>query len=90
VPSSVRCAALRFRCKACREDFSITSGTLSAYHKLPLRTYLAATAIFINCQYKTAFVLAHKMREAMAFELKGMHVGGEGETVEVDGGYFGG
>ena len=41
-------------------------------------------------QYKTAFVLAHKLREAMASELKGMRLGGDGETVEVDGGYFGG
>ena len=29
--------ALRFRCKACRKDFSITSGTLFAFHKMPLR-----------------------------------------------------
>ena len=36
--------ALRFRCK----DFSITSGTLFAFHKMPLRTYLAAIAIFVN------------------------------------------
>ena len=84
---------------------SITSGTLFAYHKMPLRTHLAAMAIFCNevkgksalalsrdldCQYKTAFVLARKMREAMATKLKGMRVGGDGETVEVDGGYFGG
>jgi hypothetical protein len=97
--------ALRFRCKACRKDFSITSGTLFAFHKMPLRQYLAAIGIFCNevkgkaalalsrdldCQYKTAFVLAHKMREAMAFELRGMRIGGDGETVEVDGGYFGG
>jgi transposase-like protein len=95
--------APRWRCKACRKSFSITSGTLFAYHKLPLRSYLAATAIFINevkdksaptlsrdldVQYKTAFVLAHKLREAMASELKGMQIGGE--TVEVDDGYFGG
>lgn len=97
--------ALRFRCKVYRKDFSITSGTLFASHKLPLRDYLAATVIFINevkgksalalsrdldVQYKTAYVLAHKLREAMATELKGMHLGGEGETVEIDGGYFGG
>lgn len=97
--------SLRFRCKACRKDFSITSGTLFAHHKMPLRTYLAAIAIFVNevkgksalalsrdldVQYKTAFVLAHKLREAMASELRGMQVGGDGETVEVDGGYFGG
>src|SRR5271154_79509 len=41
---------LRFRCrhKECGKDFTITSGTLFASHKLPLRTYLAAIAIFSN------------------------------------------
>ncbi len=96
---------LRFRCKACRKDFSITSGTIFAHHKMPLRNYLAAIAIFVNevkgksalamsrdlgTAYKTAFVLTHKLREAMATELKGMLMGGEGETVEIDGAYFGG
>ena len=97
--------ALRFRCKACRKDFSITSGILLASPKLDLRDYVSAIAIFVNeckgksalalsrdldVQYKTAFVLSHKLREAMASELKGMRVGGDDETVEVDGGYFGG
>ena len=39
---------LRWRCKACRGDFSITSGTLFAWHKLPLRTYLLAIVAFCN------------------------------------------
>jgi transposase-like protein len=97
--------APRFRCRACVKDFTITSGTLFASHKLPLRAYLAAIAIFcnevkgksalalgrdLNVSYKCAFVLLHKLREAMAEELKGRTVGGEGKTVEVDGGYFGG
>ncbi len=97
--------APRWRCKACRKDFSVTSGTLFAFHKMPLRNYLAAIAIFcnevkgksalalsrdLNVQYKTAFVLAHKLREAMASELKGMRIGGDGETAEIDGAYFGG
>jgi|SRR5579862_1478496 len=97
--------APRFRCRACVKDFTITSGTLFASHKLPLRCYLAAIAIFcnevkgksalalsrdLNVSYKCAFVLLHKLREAMAAELKGRVVGGEGKTVEVDGGYFGG
>lgn len=97
--------ALRFRCRACKKDFSITSGTLFASHKLPLRGYLAAIAIFCNevkgksalalsrdlgVSYKAAFVLLHKLREAMALELKGRIVGGEGKVAEVDGGYFGG
>src|ERR1700683_4512837 len=96
---------LRFRCKACRGDFTVASGTIFDSHKLPLRAYLMAIAIFANevkgkaalalsrdlgVQYKTAFVLAHKLREAMAAEVRGMQVGGEGKTVETDGGYFGG
>jgi len=74
-------------------------------HKLPLKAYLAAIAIFCNevkgksmlalsrdlgTQYKTAFVLAHKMREAMASEMRGINIGGEGRKAEIDGGYFGG
>jgi transposase-like protein len=97
--------APRWRCKACRKSFSVTSGTLFASAKMPLRNYLAAIAIFVNevkgksalalsrdldVQYKTSFVLAHKIRESMASELKGMQIGGEGKIVETDGGYFGG
>ena len=70
-----------FKCKACASQFSVTSGTIFASHKLPLRDYLAAIALFVNgakgvsmlqmsrdldVQYKTAFVLCHKLREAMA------------------------
>jgi transposase-like protein len=98
--------AARWRCKACQKDFSVTSGTLFAHHKMPLRSYLLAIAIFCNevkgksmlamardlgVQYKTSFVLAHKMREAMASEVKATPtVGGEGKQAEIDGGYFGG
>ena len=97
--------APRWRCKACRKDFSVTSGTLFAFHKLPLRAYLMAVAIFTNevkgksmlalsrdlgVQYKTSFVLAHKIREAMASEVRKTEIGGPGKRAEVDGGYFGG
>ena len=97
--------APRFRCRACVKDFTITSGTLFASHKLPLRCYLAAIALFCNevkgksalalsrelsVSYKCAFVLLHKLREAMAAELKGRVIGGDGKVAEVDSGYFGG
>ena len=97
--------ALQFECKACKAHFSITSGTLFASHKLPLRIYLAAIAVFINevkgksmlamsrdlgLSYKAAFVLCHKMREAMAAEIKRRQLGGAGAEVSVDGAYFGG
>jgi hypothetical protein len=44
----------------------------------------------LGLSYKSAFVLLHKLRQAMPEELKGRVVGGEGEEAEVDGGYFGG
>lgn len=37
--------SLRFRCKGCKKDFTITSGTQFDSHKLPLRGYLAAIAV---------------------------------------------
>jgi len=48
------------------------------------------TASSRSLSYKSAFVLLQKLREAMAEEMKGRVVGGEGKTAEVDGGYFGG
>ncbi len=76
-----------------------------AWHKLPLRSYLVAVAGFCNqakgksmlafsreldVQYKTAFVLAHKLRDSMASSVKGLQIGGEGRLAEIDGVYFGG
>lgn len=95
----------RWRCKACGADFSVTSNTLFAWHKLPIKSYLMAIAVFCNevkgksmlalcrdldVQYKTAFVLAHKLREAMASAARTLRIGGEGRTAEIDGAYFGG
>lgn len=41
----------------------------------------------LDCQYETAFVLAHKLREAMTAADKGKKLSGE---VEIDGMYTGG
>jgi len=93
----------KFKCKACHHQFSVTSGTIFASRKMDFVDLLAAICIIVNaskgvsmvqlsrdldCQYKTAFVLTHKLREAMAMEI---HTGEvlEGH-VEIDGAYFGG
>ena len=93
----------KFKCKGCGHQFSVTSGTIFASRKMAFVDLLAAICITINaakgvsmlqlsrdldCQYKTAFVLAHKLREAMALEVQT----GEVLTghVEIDGAYFGG
>jgi hypothetical protein len=93
------------RAKECRADFTVTSGTLFHSHKLPLKSYLLAVVLFANevkgknalamsrevgLSYKASFVLCHKMREAMAQEMKEEGIGGDNETVETDGAYFGG
>src|SRR5262245_55316005 len=96
------CASRRiFKCKDCKAQFSVTSGTLFANRKLAMRDYLAAIALFVNgakgvsmlqigrdlnVSYKTAFVLCHKLREAMA-SAQPTQLSGE---VEIDGAYFGG
>ena len=92
----------KFKCVACHHQFSVTSGTIFASRKLSFTDLLAAIVIFVNgakgisalqmsrdldVQYKTAFVLSHKLREAMALEDEGQKLAGE---VEVDGAYFGG
>lgn len=88
-----------WKCKACNHQFSVTSGTIFASRKLSIREILMAIALFVNAakgisalqlardlgvQYRTAFVLSHKLREAMKADCR---LSGE---VEVDGGYFGG
>ncbi len=35
-------------------------------------------------------MLAHKIREAMAAEVRTQPIGGDGKRAEIDGGYFGG
>lgn len=92
----------KFKCVACYHQFSVTSGTIFASRKMNFTDLLAAIVIFVNgakgvsalqvsrdldCQYKTAFVLSHKLREAMAREQIGRTLNG---VVEIDGGYFGG
>ncbi|MDB5678200.1 IS1595 family transposase [Sphingomonas bacterium] len=92
----------RYKCVGCYHQFSVTSGTIFASRKLSFTDLLAAIVIFVNgakgvsalqvsrdldVQYKTAFVLSHKLREAMALEDAGQKLSG---TVEVDGAYFGG
>jgi len=91
-----------FKCKGCGKQFSVTSGTTFHGRKLAIRDYLMAIAIFANAakgisalqlgrdldvSYKTSFVLAHKLREAMAADQAKYQPKGE---VEVDGAYFGG
>jgi transposase-like protein len=92
----------KHECRACCHQFSATSGTILASRKMAYVDLVAAIVMLANsakgisalqlarnlhCQHKTAFVLMHKLREALASETKDVRLHG---VVEVDGGYFGG
>jgi transposase-like protein len=91
-----------WRCVGCQEDFSVTSGTIFALHKLPLRLYLAAGILFANAvkgisalqvgrdlgvSHKTAYVLLHKIRESLRVNRDESALTGH---VHVDGASVGG
>jgi hypothetical protein len=92
----------RRQCSSCRRKFSVTSGRLFHSRKLPIREYLSVIALFtggvkgvaalrmardMNINPKSAFVLLHKLREAMGSMIDdGIELQGE---VEIDGAYFG-
>jgi ribosomal protein L37AE/L43A len=94
-----------WKCSACRYQFSVTARTIFADRKRPIRDYLLAIAIFVNgakghsalqlsrdldCQYKTAFVLAHKLREVLGSEIHNSDLPELAGEVHVDGMYAGG
>ena len=94
----------KFKCsaKTCRREFSATSGTIFASHKLTFKKMLTVIAYSIqsvkgksalqlsreiNVAYKTAWVILMKLREAVAAERGQMRLTG---IVEMDGMYIGG
>lgn len=95
-------AESRWKCKGCSYRFSVTSGTIFASRKLSIRDILLAISLFVNAakgisalqlsrdlgvQYRTAFVLSHKIREALCAGIEDWKLAGE---VEIDGCYVGG
>lgn len=91
-----------FKCANCLKQFSATSGTIFASRKLEHRDILLAIALYTNAakgkaalhlsrdldvQYKTAFVLEQKLREALGALQHAQKLSGK---VEIDGAYYGG
>jgi transposase-like protein len=92
----------QWRCKGCGRDFSVTSCTIFASHKKPLRTLLLATFYFVT---GTKGIAGLGLSRLADYSSKGAHalLGKMKETtfrmqdqtplsgiVEIDGGYFGG
>ena len=91
-------------CADCRKQFTVTVGTLFEDSKVPLNKWLLAVHFMsaskkgmsahqlhrmLGVTYKTAWFMAHRIREAMR-ELHPEPLGGTGKTVEADETVIGG
>jgi transposase-like protein len=91
------------KCKDCREQFSVTVGTVFERSKIPLTKWLLATHLMCSSKkgisshqiagtlgvtYKTAWFMTHRIREAMAPAKDVGPLGGPGKTVEADETYL--
>lgn len=92
-PGKYRCAE-----KECRKDFTATIGTLFERSHIPLAVWFKAVFLLCSSKkgmsanqlhrilgitYKSAWFMAHRIREAMRAGKAAM-MGGEGKTVEID------
>ena len=91
------------KCGECRKQFTVKVGTVFEHARMPLHKMLQAVHLIVSSkkgisahqlsrilevQYKSAWFLAHRIREAMrSGDLAPF--GGEGGVVEVDETYFG-
>jgi len=91
-------------CSDCRQKFTVRVGTLYERSHIPLHKWLFATHLIVSSKkgmsslqlsrmlgitYKSAWFMAHRIREAMKPKTRGP-LGGEGKAVEADETYIGG
>lgn len=94
-----------FQCNECRQHFTVTVGTVMERSKIPLAKWVLGFHLYaaskkgmsanqlgrmLGVTYKTAWFMAHRIREAMKEDVKSAGpIGGEGKTVEADETYIG-
>lgn len=92
-----------YQCNQCREQFTVTVGTVFERSKIPLSKWLAALFLLtaskkgvsahqihrsLGISYKSSWFMMHRLREAM--RTGGLDpLGGKGKVVEADETYFG-
>jgi transposase-like protein len=93
-----------YKCKDCREQFTVTVGTAFEHSKIALNKWVMLAELMaaskkgisskqvermLGVTYKTAWFMTHRMREAMK-PTRGGKLGGPGKIVEADETYVGG
>jgi transposase-like protein len=97
-----------YKCRPCQKPFTATMGTLYERSHIPLNKWLLATHLMSASKkgmsahqlwrmlgfgsYRTAWFMAHRIREGMRelFPEESGPMGGEGKTVEMDETFVGG
>src|SRR5579872_1979965 len=92
-----------YRCGPCKKQFTVKVGTVFESSHIPLHQWLQAVFLMcsskkgisshqlmrtLGCQYKTAWFMTHRIREAMA-DGKLPMMGGPGGIVEIDETFIG-
>lgn len=94
-----------YQCNDCREQFTVTTGSVMERSKIPLNKWLLAMHLLASSKkgysahqlhrtlgitYQSAWFLAHRIREAMKEDMDSSGpLGGAGKIVEADETYFG-
>lgn len=94
-----------WQCNACREHFTVTVGSVMERSKISLAKWVLGFHLYASSKkgmsahqlhrmlgitYKSAWFMAHRIREAMAETVASSGpIGGEGRTVEADETYIG-
>jgi len=91
-------------CRDCRQQFSVTVGTVFERSHVPLHKWMLANYLMnsskkgisahqlhrtIDVTYKTAWFMCHRIREAMDQTSSPIKLGGEGKVIEADEMYIG-
>lgn len=94
-----------WKCYACRKQFTVKVGTVFEHGRVPLHKFLQAVYLMVSSKkgisahqlhrtlevtYKTAWFMAHRIREAMRDGTIPGGLGGKNRVVEVDETYVGG
>ena len=92
-----------YQCNSCREQFTVTVGTVFERSKVPLNKWLLCNHLLVSSKkgmsahqihrmlgvtYKTAWFMCHRLREAMTDDSGPL--GGPGKVVEADETFVGG
>jgi transposase-like protein len=94
-----------YNCRACDKPFTVTVGTIYERSHIPLHKWVYATHLMTASKkgisaaqlhrmlgfgsYRTAWFMAHRIREGMKGSSGTEPLGGEGKVVEADETYFG-